>query len=143
MSRILKQLVIALSITTLFMGAAQADGHAKHSSMSMHHMHIMINHALEMATEGSNMIMLGKMDMAKGVDEITVKHGQMMISHAKELIKDVMEGDAMHALHHGGSTPEGDAAMAYTHKLADTASEYIKLLEGMGSSSMAAGAHKH
>ncbi len=32
--------------------------------MPMHHMHIMINHALQMAVDGANLIMLGQMGMA-------------------------------------------------------------------------------
>lgn len=124
-------------------GPVQADGHMKSGNMTMHHMHMMINHALEMAVEGSNMIMLGKMDMAKGVDEVSVGHGKMMIKHAKDLIKQVMESEAMHELHHGGSSPEGDKMMSYTHDLADSASNHIKLLEGMSGGGSMGGDHMH
>lgn len=34
------------------------------ASLTLHHMHIMINHAVEMAAEGSKLIMIGEMDMA-------------------------------------------------------------------------------
>ena len=45
----------------------------------MHHMHFMINHSVEMAAEGSNLVMIGEMDMAKGVDALSISHGRTMI----------------------------------------------------------------
>lgn len=131
----------AIAVSTTFT-PVHADSHMADYEMSMHHMHMMINHALEMATEGSNMVMLAQMKMADGVDEISLAHGQMMIQHAKELLKDVMEGEAMRALHKKGHSPEAGALMVYTHHLGDSAANHIKLLEKMSSSPAHSG-HKH
>ncbi|WP_432472506.1 hypothetical protein [Amphritea sp. HPY] len=121
---------------------AQADGHMKKADMTLHHMHVMINHAMEMAAQGSNLIMLGKMNMAKGVDEISIAHGEQMIGHAKHLVEEMMSGEAMGKLHASGA---GELpAMAYTHQLGEAAMNYIELLEGMSSGKSAKGyEHKH
>lgn len=102
--------------------------------MVMHHMHVLINHAMEMAAGGSNLVMLGEMDMAPGVDEMTVHHGQMMIDDAKSLINEVMNGKEMAELHKKGETAETSPEMAYAHKLAKAAKAYIDLISRMPSS---------
>ncbi len=87
--------------------------------MSSHHQHMMLNHALGMTLEGYNMVMLGNMDMVKGVDESTVEHGNMMVKNGKALFTETMSGKTMLGMHHGGKDPMKDPGMAYTHKLAE------------------------
>ena len=99
--------------------------------MATHHQHIMLNHALKMALEGSNSVMLGDMGMAKGVDSISVEHGKMMLKNARALFNDIMSGKTMMNMHMGGTTPESDALMKYTHKLAEAQLQVITLLDDM------------
>lgn len=98
-------------------------------SMQLHHMHLVINHAVEMAAEGSSLAMLGEMNMAPGVDEQAVEHGKGMIREAKSLVKGVLQSKTMTELHEKG---EGQSKeMAYTHKLAEAATAYIDQLAEM------------
>ena len=99
--------------------------------MTMHHQHIMLNHALKMAVEGSNMVMLGKMGMAGEVDKISIEHGQMMLKNAKRLFNEIMSGAGMMEMHKKGTAPEKDEEMKYTHKLAEAQLQVITLLEEM------------
>jgi len=100
--------------------------------MAMHHMHVMINHALVMAAQGSNMIMLGQMGMSKDIDKYSIEHGKMMLADANATIKEVMEGKAMTGMHEKGVTA-GNAMMADTHKIGDAAKKSVDLLDKMAS----------
>lgn len=97
--------------------------------MQMHHLHLMINHSVEMAAEGANLMMLGQMGMDKQSDEKTIQHGKAMIDQANKMLDQALSGDTMKKLH------EGDAAkssqMAYTHKLGESAKAYIDELQAM------------
>jgi hypothetical protein len=95
--------------------------------------HEMLNHALKMALEGSNIIMLGQMGMAKGVDEISVEHGKMMMRHANSFFNEIMSGETMTGMHSEGTTPEKDKSMGYTHKLAEAQMKVMNLLKMMPS----------
>lgn len=99
--------------------------------MAIHHQHIMLNHALKMALEGANSIMLGDMGMAKGVDQISVDHGRMMLKNARVLFNDIMSGKTMMNMHMGGTTPASDAMMKYTHRLAEAQLQVLTLLDDM------------
>ncbi len=129
-------LLMCIVINLLLVIPVQANTQDAQAKMTMHHMHVMINHAVEMATEGSNLIMLGHMNMASGVDNISVKHGQKMIAHAKGLIKEMLEGDTMQKLHAQGAK---GANMQHTHQLAEAAKAYINLIDTMPYDS----GHKH
>jgi hypothetical protein len=101
------------------------------SMMDMHHMHIMINHALDMAAEGANLVMLGDMKMAGSLDKYTVEHGRMMLQDAKATIAGVSNSKAMTDMHKAGKGPGDDPMMAETHKLIETALKIIDQLEKM------------
>lgn len=124
----LRALVILAVIAIASPAYADKKADAK---MSMHHMHILINHAMQMASEGANLVMIGSMGMAKSLDGQTIKHGKMMIEHADTMIDEVMGGKAMKSLHAGGLEGELGKMMTYTHDLAANASGYIKKLKGM------------
>lgn len=100
-------------------------------SMTSHHQHIMLNHALKMALEGSNAFMLGQMGMAKGVDEVSVEHGRMMLKNARTLFNDIMSGGEMMKMHMEGTTPESDETMKYTHQLAEAQLQVLTILDEM------------
>ena len=108
------------------------EGPMSEDMMTMHHMHVMINHALEMAAQGSNMVMLGQMGMSKDIDKYSIEHGKMMLSDAKSMLDEVMEGKAMMDMHNKGVTG-GNAMMADTHKIGDEAKKIVDLLDLMAS----------
>jgi hypothetical protein len=124
-------------VLLLLSGVALASerGHEGHSeaAMTMHHMHMMLNHAVVMAAEGSELVMLGQMNMAKGVDEISIKHGQMMIEDAEKIAREILGGKVMKDLHQHGHGPESSADMVYTHELGNAVLGYIELLKKMSS----------
>jgi len=108
------------------------EGPMTDDMMEMHHMHTMINHALEMAAQGSNMVMLGQMGMSKDIDKYSIDHGKMMLADAKSMLDEVMGGKAMMDMHQKGVTG-GNAMMADTHKIGDAAKKVIELLDKMAS----------
>jgi len=107
-------------------GAMGAD------TMTMHHMHLIIIHALGMAAQGSNMAMLGKMGMCVPVDKFSVGEGEMMMTGARWLLKEDFEDKAMKEMHDKGVSMD-KAMMAETHKLSEAAAKVIDLLEKMPS----------
>ncbi len=58
--------------------------------MTLNHMHMALNHALAMAAEGADLIMLGKMGMAPQVDTASSEHGKAMLADARQLWGEVM-----------------------------------------------------
>jgi hypothetical protein len=99
----------------------------KKDEMTLHHMHTALNHALDMAAQGSNLIMLGQMGMAGTVDTATVDHGKAMISEARAMWKETMDGKAMQELMKGGQSAE----MQKTHELAAAGQKVLDLLARM------------
>jgi len=106
------------------------EGDMSGDMMTMHHMHILINHALDMAAEGSSIVMSRHMGMANDVDMDSVEHGKMMISDAGKLLNEVMLGKAMLELH-GKGIKMNNATMAETHKLGAAAKKIVDLLSEM------------
>jgi hypothetical protein len=100
--------------------------------MTMHHMHMMINHAVQMATEGSDLMMLGNMDMAGAVDKMTVEHGKEMMNDAKSMVSDMMNGKEMMDMHSKGVKMD-NPMMAMTHQQGEAAMKVIDLLSNMPS----------
>lgn len=99
--------------------------------MTLHHthmhMHMALNHALAMAAEGSDLIMLGEMGMAAKVDTASVEHGKAMLADARKLWSEVMKGKAMQ----GMMGAEASKGMTQTHDLAEAGKKVIDLLEKM------------
>ena len=125
-------LLIALSfVFANYSYALTAMKYGEGNGMTMHHQHIMLNHALGMLLEGSNLLMLGQMGMAKGVDDISVDHGKMMMKNARSLYDEIMSDDTMMMMHAEGKTPEKDTGMKFTHELAETQLKVMSLLETM------------
>jgi hypothetical protein len=130
----MKCAVLAVSISLLTAGPVAAGFAGKQGhGMAMHHQHLMLNHALGMTLEGSNLIMLGEMGMAGGIDKVSVDHGKMMMKNGKDLWNELMSGEPMMEMHGKGTTPEKDSAMAYTHKLAEAQLKVMKLIKMMPS----------
>lgn len=137
----MKYKIISILATVVFVAftSAYAAEDRSDQDMTMHHMHMMINHAVEMAAQGSNLIMLGQMKMTKEADEMSIDHGKMMIKDAQSLMEKVMEGEPMKSLHTEGATPKASEEMTDTHHLAESASSYIDMLSRMSQ----APEHKH
>ncbi|MDD4932704.1 MAG: hypothetical protein PHO89_04470 [Methylacidiphilaceae bacterium] len=124
-----KMTLLLASIALLGIGTGVGPLHAEEhhgAAMQLHHMHLVINHAVTMAAEGSNLVMLGEMNMAPGTDEEAVEHGKAQIREAKQLVKKVLASKAMTELHEKGAGESSE--MAYTHKLAEAATAYIDQL---------------
>ena len=127
------KLSLIFSMIFVFMFGVSTNAGHHSDSMVMHHMHIMLNHAAEMAAEGSNLLMVGQMNMAPGVDSLSIEHGTMMLNKASELVHQVLEGEAMQNLHRRGITPDKNEEMAYTHLLAHKVLNLIEVLKAMPS----------
>ncbi|OIO60101.1 MAG: hypothetical protein COX57_08015 [Alphaproteobacteria bacterium CG_4_10_14_0_2_um_filter_63_37] len=130
----IRQAAAALTLGALMIAApASAEpmkGHGDHD-MVMHHMHVMILHASEMAAEGGNLLMLGDMGMAPGVDEQTRHHGAMMLDGAEKVLNEVIDSPTMAAMHKAGMSPEQSKEMAYVHDLAQSVRRTIALIRAM------------
>jgi hypothetical protein len=103
----------------------------KRHTMTMHHQHIMMNHALKMALEGSDLTMTGQMGMAPGVDEVSVAHGKKMRKAAWDMLNEVLSGNAMMKMHEGGMKPTSDKSMEFTHELGSAIMQVMSLLDKM------------
>jgi len=80
----------------------------------MHHLHMLINHALQMAAQGADMQLLGKAE------------GEKLLNKSAELLDRAMTGMEMASLHRQGWA--GSPLMFMTHELADMAKEMIALM---------------
>ena len=124
----------SLVLTLPFLWAVETAraGDADHSdhSMTMHHMHMMLNHAIETAAKGSNLVMIGQMGMAEGIDEVSIAEGKAMIANARGLVEKMLKGKSMENMHMSAVTGTNDM-MLHTHEMGDAALKYIELLENM------------
>jgi hypothetical protein len=71
------------------------------------------------------------MGMAKGIDEVSVEHGRMMLKNARTLFNEIMSGGEMNKMHMEGTTPEKNEEMNYTHKLAEAQLQVMTILDEM------------
>jgi hypothetical protein len=119
---LVKRLVLGVTLAMLmfFVGntAMSMEMEAGHE-MTSHHQHMMLNHALGMVLEGSNLVMMSEMGMSSEIDAMSAEHGNMMISNGTTMYNEIMSGKEMLGMHHEGKDPMKDPAMAYTHKLAE------------------------
>ena len=137
MHKILKSASVFVFVCLLSAGhgthAFAGDNDHSNHNMTMHHMHMMLNHAVELSAKGSNLIMMGEMGMAKGVDSLSVEKGKALIAEAKAIIAEVMKGKTMEHMHMDGVTGTNDM-MLFTHNLGDAAQKYVELVEKMNTS---------
>ncbi len=102
---------------------------ASQDAMTMHHMHIALNHALEMAAEGANLAMIGAEKPGGGTDEGTVRHAGGMISDAKTLWKEILEGKGMKEIHARGMSMKMVPMMRTTHIFGNAGTKVLEILE--------------
>ena len=55
--------------------------HGEEVDMKLHHLHLILNHGLEMVLEGSSQVMIAQMKMAPTLDTTTLSHGQEMMKN--------------------------------------------------------------
>ncbi|HAM53252.1 MAG TPA: hypothetical protein DCP92_22085 [Nitrospiraceae bacterium] len=103
--------------------------------MEMHHMHTMINHALVMAADGANLIMLGEMGMAGDIDKLSIEHGKEMMKDAKSMVTGMMGSKEMMEMHAKGMTPDKSPMMGMSHQHAEASMKVIDLLSKMPAAS--------
>ena len=125
----LATLVLLLTISPAIAGSHEKMEHGSDLIMTTQHMNIMINHAVVMAAEGSNQIMLGEMGMAPGFDELNIEHGKKTIADAEAMIERIVGGQEMKKIHGRLAGSKDVSAMMYTHELSKAASAYIDKLK--------------
>ncbi|UCH45002.1 MAG: hypothetical protein JSV11_12000 [Nitrospiraceae bacterium] len=95
----------------------------------MSHLQTLLNHALEMAAEGSNLAILGQMGKTgKVMDTYSIKLGNQMMINAKMLLSSTLQGKTMQDLHASGSPPASDQMMRNVHSFAEAALKVIDML---------------
>jgi len=99
--------------------------------IKMYHLHLTINHAMDAAAEGANLVLLGSMSLAGSLDKYTVDNGRKMLEDAKVTLVEVSKSETMMKMHKAGMGPEEDATMARTHDLLETALKIVDVLEKM------------
>ncbi len=118
----MKYTLLVFACLSLFgLAACDFDAYEQHESrehaskmsdtMRMHHLHMLINHALQMSAQGGDMQLLGS------------KHGLAMLDKADKLLHRAMTGPEMATMHKQGKANTG--AMQMTHDLAESTSELI------------------
>jgi hypothetical protein len=98
----------------------------EYSQMKMHHLHMMMNKGILLATEGSNLMMLSKMKRLPSIDDMAQRHGREMMKESKPLIQRTMSGPTIMELHNKKFI--NDPLMHYTKKLAEAMIEAIERL---------------
>ena len=107
------------------------DSMSSRRTMTLQRMIVILNHALEMASEGANMIMLARMGMAGEVDRFSLEHGERAIFHARQLYRETMESEAMKDLREFDVTGESAPMINLTRDLAEDVSKLMELLARM------------
>ena len=97
-------------------------------TMAIHQIHILFNHALRMAVEGTNMVLLGKKEIACDVNDFTVNKGRIMMIDSRTLINEIRDGDRMQALHTRGLKPEDNPYMDIVYARLDNSARILELL---------------
>lgn len=99
------------------------------SKVKMHHLHVMINHALDEAAEGANLVLLGSMNLAGSLDKYTVDNGRTMLRRARATLNDVSGSETMMEMKKTAMGSEDKPMMDQTQELLKTALEIIDILE--------------
>jgi hypothetical protein len=94
--------------------------------MAMHHMQILLTHALRMAVEGANMVMLGSKQIACDVNDFSTNKGRIMMIDARTMVKEIEAKKEMKDLHDRGRTADKDHTMRITHELIE---EFGKIMD--------------
>ncbi len=100
--------------------------------MTMHHMNMLLNHALKMTIQGSNLVTLGQVNITEDIDDFSVTRGNEMNTVAISLLDEVMKGQAMQNIHSKGLRKEEVAVeMRTTHMLGHSIKKVMDLQSKM------------
>ncbi len=122
----------AIMKVTIMLERITAEGAKDSGTMPQHHIQLIISHALSMAAEGYSMASLGQMSMSRPVDKFSIGEGQMMMTEARWLLENNLEGKPMKGMRRAG-LKSGGGMTAETNKLREAAERVIDLLEKMPS----------
>jgi len=101
------------------------------SKIRLHQVHLLINHALDMAAEGANLVMLGNLNLAEVLDKYSVERGRMMIKDARATLAGVPESKTMMDMKQAGMEAMDSGTMGRTDELVKTALKIIDALDKM------------
>jgi len=82
----------------------------------MHSLHTLLNHGMKMATDGANMIMLGRTGESGGARDTLQRHGRAMMRDGRVFIIRLSDNKTMLDLHRSGMTIDRSPAMASLHR---------------------------
>lgn len=94
----------------------------------MHSLVTLLNHGIKMATDGANMIMLGRTGEPGGAKKTLQRHGRTMMRDSRILIIRLSDNDTMKELHRAGYTISKSPAMASLHNLIERSLRIIDRL---------------
>ncbi|NWF37738.1 hypothetical protein F3F96_01100 [Mariprofundus sp. NF] len=119
---------LVLCFSLLSFTACEFDRHEMHQARQnlsyttkLHHLHMLMNHSLQMATQGADMNLQG------------IEHGPAMLVKSSELLKRAMSGPEMARMHKYGSGNK--PLMKMTQELADKASVLIEAMKAISTKS--------
>jgi hypothetical protein len=82
----------------------------------MHSLFTLFSHGMKMATDGANMIMLGRTGEPGGAKDTLQRHGRRMMKDGRVFIIRLLDNEAMQGLHSAGLTVDKSPAMASFHR---------------------------
>jgi hypothetical protein len=85
---------------------------AKH----LHVLHLEANHALMMACQGSNMVMIGQADRTNDLQSYSFEQGHKMMLNARTILLDLLNSAALKDMESRILNPEDKALLKYTKK---------------------------
>ena len=97
--------------------------------IELHQLHLMINHALDMATEGANLVMLGNLMLTGQLDKYSIERGRTMLKDARAALNDASESETMKNMKQAAQGSLEEAMMTRTSELSQTALKIIDALE--------------
>lgn len=118
------QVMIRLLLCFFLLGLTACEGerHALHDArhnlsltIKLHHLHMLINHSLQMATQGADMNLQG------------IEHGPAMLVKASVLLERAMTGPEMARMHRQGGANK--PLMKMTHELASRVTALIEAMK--------------
>lgn len=98
----MKTLALIFVVLMLFVSFVHAENPKQKGLHDMHMMMHMMDMGLRKALEGSNLQMLGQMEMSEKLSKDAMVRGTKMVEEGKILIKEILEGEAMKKLHKEG-----------------------------------------
>ena len=125
-------LVLGLVVTVLGCGVARAGSPlAKDigdTTVALHHLHSLMNHALRMSLQGANLVILSELAKLRRSDIPPEQHVRVMQEQGKALLQRVSMDEEMKAIHARGADAK---LMRYTHALGEAMQNIVASLEKM------------